>query len=90
MTNLERWTLLAKDVMDKLALSDDPQRLVVIATALAGAAQAVREEPRKLVAKWRKDSGEFTDVDLADATVWACAAELETALSDDGARAGKQ
>src|SRR5882672_8078532 len=44
MTNLDRWKPLARNVMDLLALGDDPQRLYVIQTALAGAAQAVRDE----------------------------------------------
>lgn len=44
MTNLDRWKPLAQNVMSELALPDDPQRLVVIATALAGAAQAERDE----------------------------------------------
>lgn len=44
MTNLDRWTPLAQNVMSELALGDDPQRLVVIATALAGAHKVAFEE----------------------------------------------
>lgn len=48
MTNLDRWKPLAQEVMRLLALGDDPQRLVVIATALAGAA-SVGADGRKAI-----------------------------------------
>lgn len=57
MTNLDRWKPLAQNVMSELALGDDPQRLVVIATALAGAAQAVLNERSYTAKEWLLTEG---------------------------------
>jgi hypothetical protein len=51
MTNLDRWKPLAQNVMSELALPDDPQRLVVIATALVGAFSVGIEETRGALAQ---------------------------------------
>lgn len=95
-SNLDRWKPLAENVMSDMGLPDDPQRLVVIATALAGAAQAARDELRPLVTRWRglaaawESDGDYNVLKQPVGTIAAmnvkkCAGELEAALSDDGA-----
>lgn len=60
MTNLDRWKPLAQNVMSDLALPDDPQRLVVIATALAGAHKVGCDE-------WQFKPGAFRHLEVSSA-----------------------